>query len=191
VANKMTCLLLADLVNGNTLLFGLTVDAKDYPEGIRKVAKIMAANDGKTSVLIESPQIFIKKQFIVCPACQGVVPAAATKCPGCAQDMRSPAVLQALKEGNARVITKIEQELRAEMEGSMNEFRLRPEHVVLYDFIPESSLNYKMWFKVNVEAKARMAAKNSNSNIVLPDVGQVAAINKSKVPDANPAAKNG
>lgn len=191
MANKVTCLLLADLVNGNTILFGLTVEAKDYPEGIRKVAKIMAANDGKTSVLIENPQIFIKKQFIVCPACQGIVPAAATVCPGCNQDMRSPTVLQALKEGNARVITKIEQELRAEMEGSMDEFRLRPEHVVLYDFIPETSLNYKLWMKVSGEAKARMAAKNSGSNIAVPSPQEVLAVNKSKVSNANPAAKNG
>jgi hypothetical protein len=165
---------LAEMDTGATLMFGLKVPAESEEEGQKAMSYVLDQQQGARFIQVDNLQCFVKVAYVVCHACGKVTPATAKACEGCNLPFESEIFQRSLREGKSRVIQRTQVDLKAMEDGTDNKYRLRPEHIVLYDFLPEASPAYKMWVQVSEEQSKQLAALRSNLSIASEgDLGRI------------------
>lgn len=186
-----TYLLLAELVNNVSVLFGVDVPASDYESGLSILLNTMNHKDGRTFIDAKHMQVLVQKSFVLCPQCQSLTPTTdeSQVCQSCGLGFDTREMEVALKKGTARIVNKTQYALKAMLDGTDNRFKIRPEHIVVYDVVPPGTLAYIRWVethKMTVEQldalrdaqvdayKKEKAARDSN--LVVPSPEQTDAI---------------
>lgn len=176
---NITYLLLAELVHGQVALFGIKIRATTYEDGVQYLADFMNKDKGQTFVDVQDMQTLVSVRLIQCLSCGNLAAAASSECPHCKMNFKSPEVVAAIQQGKLRVIQHVEYRLKAMEDGTDNTYRLRPEHVVLYDLIPPDSPAYAKWAETAQLAKAQL--REIRSGLVLPTGGQVALLEQERL----------
>jgi len=176
---NITYLLMAELVHGQPALFGVKVRATDYDTGLKQLFRLMNQDGGKQFLEVENLQALVQVRLIQCPSCGNITPVGQKACSHCKMNLQTPEVVAAIQQGKARVIQHVEYQLKALHEGTENMYRLRPEHIVLYDIVPPDSPAYKKWVETAEIAKNQM--REIRTGITMPSAGDVAALKMDQV----------
>jgi hypothetical protein len=162
MATEETTLIMADLVNGATVLFGVQTpqSLEDY----------MAEGDGGRFIQAINMQMLVSVKYVMCPKCETLTATSEQACTGCGLPFGSPEMIQALQAGKARVVPKTKYVLKALADGSENNAMMRPQHIISYDTISERSRVYKDWKEVTRQSQAKLTAFNTGLDILEKDV---------------------
>jgi len=163
---KVTYLIQGEFNNGTPLLFGVEVDAANWERGLPRLNDIMDKDGGHRFIDAKHLQILIRLQYITCPSCQKLAPAADPRCPECGMNFQTEEMMALLKAGKTRVIPKIKFQLKALVEGAEDTYRIRPEHLASYSIIPSDSPIYQQWEQATEEAQRQISALRSGLTVV-------------------------
>lgn len=170
-APERMVLVLATLVNRQSVLFGVKVNA-GTAEGARVVLlRKMTENNGQTLIPAVHLQVFSEVQMVICGECDNITPADSMRCSGCGLGFDTDQMKESIIRGKSRVVVNTKYDLRAEKAGTINEHHIRPCHIVMYDVVPEESPAFEIWQRTAAEAVERMTALRSS--IELPNVADV------------------
>jgi hypothetical protein len=163
---KITYLIQAEFNNGTPLLFGVEVDAANWERGLVRLNDIMDKDGGHRFIDAKHLQILIRLQYITCPSCQKLAPAADPRCPECGMNFQTEEMMALLKTGKTRIIPKIKFQLKALVEGAEDTYRIRPEHLASYSIIPSDSPICQQWEQATEEAQRQITALRSGLTVV-------------------------
>lgn len=159
-------LVLAEMASGAPALFGVPIQTVSYERGLYELQRIMDQDSGRRFIEVTNLQTLIRINLIKCPSCGNIVPANVPACPQCHMNMQSAEMQEAIRSGKTRVIQNIQYQLRALSDGTEDTWRIRPEHIMLYDLVPPDSPAYKKWVEATTEAEEII--RQAKSAIVLP-----------------------
>lgn len=171
---NITYLLLAELVHGQPALFGVKIRAEKYEDGLQELIRYMNKEGGKRFIDAVDIQAMVRVQLIQCPSCGNVIPANAETCPQCHMNMRSDEMVAAIQRGKIRVIQHVDYVLKGLMDGTSNAYKIRPEHIILYDIVPPDSPAYAKWVEAGEMGRAQM--REMRTGLKMPTTDDMAAI---------------
>jgi hypothetical protein len=176
---NLSYLLLAELIHNQVALFGVKIQAATYEQGIQDLIRYMNDEGGRRFIEAQDMQTLITVRIIQCPGCGNLTPASSPECVHCRLSMKSPEVIAAIQKGKLRVIQQVEYRLKALGDGTENTYRIRPEHIVLYDIVPPDSPAYRKWVETAEEAKAQL--RELRTGITMPTGDQVAILEQERL----------
>lgn len=173
---KQTYLIQAEFSSGMPVLFGVDIDAGSFESGLQRLADTMDKEGGRKFIQVRHLQMLVKLTYLQCPSCGNLTPAGDPECVSCHMNMKQPEVIAAIQQGKMRVIPKIKFQLKALTEGTQNTYRIRPEHLQLWDIVPPDSPIYAQWEEAADQATRQIAALKSG--LVIPDAIEGAMLGK-------------
>jgi hypothetical protein len=156
-------LLIGELVNSTTMLFGVSVTkGKTAEETVQNLLDLLNKDNGEYFLPIIDSEIMVDIKYAICPFCETVTSMLEKGCAGCHRLFDDEAFRKKFVAGNVRIVNKTQYTARALMDGTENVRHIRPEHLVTWDTVSPDSLVYRKWKETSAKARKQLAQINSN-----------------------------